>query len=526
MHSTAHRARSYAARTTGALTAGAMVVGALALAQASPASAATANVTLTGVQASGTVGVPQSLVVTAAIDGARCGSILAPNATILSTANGSTQNVGTATFTTCVGTVFQYSFQWLPAAAGAVFLSAAVVDSTSAATRSAIAPVTTTTRITVADTVRLGVPTTLTASVTANGGSLASPQGTIQFSVVGGGGIGGPVTLNNAVPSTVQVQWTPAVLGQTNIVATYTPATVNGTVNTTCGASCSSVPDAVQVTATGVLIYLANPPGFAVGLPSTITAVVSAFPPTGVVTFTVNGGAIASNVPVPPNGVVTTSWAPPQVGPFTIGAYWTSSAGVRGSAQDTIVASAEPAQTDVISLAPQGQGAWSTTGQYSLRNGTSTTFVASASSGAPVSLTVSGPCTLSGATLSIHQGTGQCRLVATTTGGNGYGPAQAIYTVSLASGNQVPRGTVRASGDIRKGTTFTLTTRANNVTNAGQRMTWSITSGANRCQLRYPSNGSVQLRAVRTGSCNVRATAAAISGQWNRMVLNRTYRVR
>ena len=166
---------------------GVVLLAGLAAAVAPPATAATANVTLTGVQASGTVGVPQSLVVTAAIDGARCGSVLAPNATILATANGSTQNVGTATFTTCVGSVYQYSFQWLPAAAGAVFLTASVVDSTSTAARSAIAPVTTTTRITVADTVRLGVPTTLTASVTANGGSLASPQGTIQFSVVGGG---------------------------------------------------------------------------------------------------------------------------------------------------------------------------------------------------------------------------------------------------------------------------------------------------------------------------------------------------
>jgi hypothetical protein len=517
---------SLRARIVGAVTMAGVMLAGLSLAVAPPAAAANANVTLTGVQASGTVGVPQTLVVTASIQGARCGSVLAPTATILGTSNGSTQNIGTATFTTCVGSVFQYSFQWLPSSAGVVFLTASVVDSTSSASRSAIAPVSTTTRITVADTVRLGVPTTLTASVTANGGSLMSPQGTIQFSVVGGGGIGGPVALNSAVPSTVQIQWTPAVLGQTSIVATYTPAAVNGTVNTTCGVSCSSAPDSVQVTSSGVLIYLANPPGFAVGLPSTITAVVSAFPPTGVVTFTVNGGPIASNVPVPPNGVVTASWAPPLPGPFTVGAYWTSSAGLRGSAQDTIVASAEPAQSDVISLAPQGQGAWSTTGQYSLRNGTSTTFVTSSSSGAAVSLTVSGPCSLVGATLTLHQGTGQCRLVASSTGGNGYGPAQAIYTVSLASGNQVPRGTVRASGDIRRGTTFTLTTRANNVTNAGQRMTWSITSGASRCELRYPSNGSVQLRAVRNGSCNVRATAAAIAGQWNRMVLNRTYRVR
>jgi hypothetical protein len=503
-----------------------MVVGGLALTTASPAAASATTVTLVGVQANGTVGVPQTLVVTAANAGAPCGSVLPPDATIFGSTTGSTQRIGVATFTTCVGNAFQYRFQWVPGSATILYLSATVVDGTSNAVRSAIAPVTTTTRITVADTVRLAQPTTLTASVTANGGSLFSPQGTIQFSVVGGGNIGGPVALDNTVPSTVQVQWTPAVLGQTRIIATYAPVSVNGVVSATCGSTCASAADTTQVTSSGVLIYLANPPGFAAGLASTITAVVSAFPPTGVVTFTVNGSVIAANVPVPPNGVVTTQWTPPAPGPFTIGANWTSAAGVRGAAQDTIVASAEPAQSDAISLAPQGQGAWSTTGQYSLRNGTSTTFVTSTSSGAPVSLTVSGPCTLNGRTLAIHQGTGQCRLVATSQGGNGYGPAQAIFTVSLAAGNQVPRGTVRASGDIRRGTTFTLTTRANNVTNAGQRMSWSITSGASRCQLRYPSNGSVQLRAVSNGNCNVRATAAAISGQWNRMTLNRTYRVR
>jgi hypothetical protein len=521
-----HRPRTRVTRFAVVASLSAVILGGLGLASASPAAAAAASVTLSGVQANGAVGVPQTLVVNASISGAACGSVLAPDATILGTSNGSTQTIGQATFTTCVGRNFQYRFQWLPASAGAVLVTASVVDGTSSAARSVISAVSTTTRITVANVAQLGVPTNLTASVTANGGSLASPQGTVQFSVVGGGAIGGPVPLNNAVPSTVQVQWTPAVLGQVSIVATYIPATVNGTVNTTCGATCSSTPDTVQVTSTGVLIYLANPPGFAAGLPSTITAVVSAFPPTGVVTFTVNGAPIASNVPVPQNGVVTTSWAPPAPGSFTIGANWTSSAGVSGSAQDTIVATAEAAQADAISLAPQGQGAWSTTGQYSLRNGTSTTFVTTTASGVPATLTVSGPCTLVGATLTVNQGTGQCRLVAASTGGNGYGPAQAIYTVSLATGNQVPRATVRASGDVKRGTTFTLATRANNVTNAGQRMSWSITSGANRCQLRYPSNGSVQLRAVRNGSCNVRATAPAIAGQWNRMVLNRTYRVR
>ncbi len=99
-------------------------------------------------------------------------------------------------------------------------------------------------------------------------------------------------------------------------------------------------------------------------------------------------------------------------------------------------------------------------------------------------------------------------------------------TVNLVPGTQAPRGNVRASGRVNRGSTVTLVTAANNVTNAGQRMSWRITSGSNFCQLRFPSNGNVRLRGVRNGNCNVRATAPAISGQWNRLVINRTYRVR
>ena len=36
----------------------------------------------------------------------------------------------------------------------------------------------------------------------------------------------------------------------------------------------------------------------------------------------------------------------------------------------------------------------------------------------------------------------------------------------------------------------------------------------------------MNLRTVRTGDCNVRGIADAIPGQWNRMVVNFTYRVR
>jgi hypothetical protein len=478
------------------------------------------------VSANGAIGVPQNLTITAAPSAAPCGSVLPPQASVFTTVVDAPVFVGQGTFTRCVGSAFQYSFQWLPGAIGPVYVSAQVIGTNSNAMRSAISAITTTTRITAPNPVQVGVPTTVTASVTANNGSLASPQGAIQFSIQGGGNIGGPVNLNNAVPSTVQIQWVPGVVGQASLVATYIPAVINGQVLTTCGSTCASAPDRVQVTGTGVKMFLANPPTYNLGQPGTITAVVSVVPPSGSVNFTVNGSLIAGNVPVQANGQAQTLWTPPAVGQFTIGANWFGNGGLTAGAQDVVTVGDAPAQADRITVAPVGQGAWSPTATYTLGNGTSITFTTSTASGAPVTLTAPGPCGINGNTLTVPVGNGTCRLVANSPGGNGFGAAQATYSITLVPGTQRPRGTIPASGNIRRNTTITLATRANNVTNAGQRMKWSVTSGANRCQLQYPSNGNVRLRARSNGNCNVRATAPAIAGQWNRMVVNRTYRVR
>lgn len=507
-------------RVAAAVATAALAIGGLSVAAAPPAAAAT-TVSLTGVNASGQVGVPQNIVITAALDGGPCGSIMGPDATVFSTVSGPAQTLGTATFARCVGDAFQYTFQWLPAATGTFYLTATVADGTSNAVRTAITSVPTTTRITLANTVTLGQPTPVTASVTANNGSLASPQGSIQFSIVGGGNIGGPIPLNNAVPSTTQIQWTPAVLGAASLTATYIPSSTNFT----CGATCLSAPDTTQVTNTGVKMYLADPPTAAAGTPTTLTAVVSVVPPSGNVRFTVNGSNIGV-VGVQGNGQAQISWTPPGVGVFAIGAYWNGAGNLSASATETITVGTAPAQADQIRVVTADGTVLTPGASYNGANGSTITFTATTASGAPVTYAVAGPCTLTGNTFSVTQGNGQCRVTAASTGGNGYGPASATVIVNLVPGDQAPRGTIRASGQIPRNTNITLASRANNVTTANQRMTWRITSGSNVCRITYPSNGSVRLRATRAGSCNVRATSPAIAGQWNRMVVNRTYRAR
>lgn len=503
---------------------GALGAGLLVVASAPPAAAD--SVSLTGVAANGMVGVTQSLVITASVDGSPCGSVLPTPVTVTAT-NSGTQTLGQATFANCVGQAAQYTFQWSPQSVGVSYISATIGTATSNAVRTAIAAVPTVTRITSANTAQIGVPTAVTASVTAINNAQFSPQGTIQFSVVGGGNIGGPVALNNAVPSTVQIQWTPAVLGGQQLIATYTPANA-GTAGqaTTCGASCTSAPDSVQVTQTGVKMFLSDPPGFNVGETAVLTAVVSVVPPSGSVNFFINGSLIAGGVPVGSNGQAQARWVPPAAGQYTLQANWAGNGGLTASSQETVNVGNAPAQPDVITLGPVGQGAWSPAGVYTMANGTSLTFQATTASGSPVTLTEPGPCALNGMTLTANQGSGQCRLTATSVGGRGYAKTSVTYTVNLAPGTQTPTAAIPSSRRVNRNTTLRLAPAGQNTTNAGQQMTWRVTSGARSCQLRFPANGAVNLRAVRNGECNVRAISAAVPGQWNRMVINRTYRVR
>ncbi len=121
---------------------------------------------------------------------------------------------------------------------------------------------------------------------------------------------------------------------------------------------------------------------------------------------------------------------------MTLGASYTTNQGGSGSTTDRVTIVAGPTQTDVISLVQPGWGPWNPNGTYTLGNGSSFAFQASTLSGAAVTLSESGPCQVSGLTITIDTGSGQCNLVATSPGGNGYRGVQQGYTVSIIPGNQ------------------------------------------------------------------------------------------
>lgn len=507
-----------------ALTAGiGLAVGALATAPA--ASAVATSASLVGVQPTGLVGVPQNLQVSV-VATTNCQLIgpIPPTVTVYGNINGTDIALGPAQASGCQGANYLYTYQWVPSGTGVWYMYAVADGTQSTASRSAISPIPTVTVVNAASTVKLGQATTISATVTAQLGAVFSPQGTVTFAVQGGATIG-TATLNQAIPSVAQVSWTPAALGATNIVATYTPAN-NGlpNQNTTCGASCTSAPDLVQVTSSGVNMYLANPPAFAVGVPATLTAVIGVVPPSGVVTFTVNGSAIAVNVPVQSNGQAQTTWTPPAAGTFTIGANWNGNGNVTGSASEQVSVASAPAASDQIIVRTSAGTTLTPNATYQVGNGTSITFTSSTASGATATFTETGPCTITQTTFTANQGSGQCRVTATSPGGNGYGPATATVTVVLIPGTQTAKLAAPSSGKVNAGKTITLEKASQGTTSANQPITWTITKGKNSvCSLVFANNGAVKLKMKKKGYCTVQAKAPGVKNQWAKFVQTYQY---
>lgn len=390
-----------------------------------------------------------------------------------------------------------------------------------------VQPVSVNVAVTAPQTLQVGQGATISATVTPTTGILA-PLGQIQFAIVGSGNVGSPVWLNGSSPSTASIPWTPANLGQVQFTATYIPNLINGFPDTSCANSnCTSPVDTIQITSSGVNVYLANPPQFFSGVANTITAVISVVPPSGSVTFAANGQVFASNVAVQSNGRASAPWTPASAGNFTISANWVGNNGVTGGSQENVTVSAGTGQVDSIVLTPAGQASWAPNGTYQVANGTTVTFSGATSSGAAVTISDKGPCNISGMSLTADQGNGGCILTASSPGGNGFAPNSVSYNISLVPGTQVPSFTPPASGRYRSGRVLILESATQQDTNAGQQINWRVRPNSRSvCRVQFPNNGSVTLRLTGRGACNVVGRAAAVPGEWNALNLTRHYRSR
>ena len=507
---------------TAILATAALVTGSMTL-SAAPALADGGSTSIVGAY-NGIIGVPQTLTIQVSNDAAVgigwCSVAAMPTVTVF----GNGQALGTATFQSCSGnSVRNYTFNWVPASAmkwnlyaeddaGAMPFTSPTVS---------ISPVQTKTTVSAPNTAKIGAQTTISATVAPTQG-LYAPIGNVQFAV-NGQNVGSPVFLGGNSPATAQYQWTPTTGGTFTWTATYSPGPDRyGVVDASCGNTCASQADYTVVSSQTVRVYLANPPQFYASTANTLTAVVSVIPPTGSVTFLVNGAAVATNVPVQANGLATTSWTPPAAGNYVVTANWIGNTGITGQAQETVSVAAGAPSADSIVVVASGRS-W-VPGTYSASNGTNLAFAVTTASGAPATVTESGPCNMSGNTLVVDQGNGQCRITVSSPGGGSFGANSVQFTLNLVPGQQTATVAAPASGRVNKGKVLTLESAAQGDTNAGQNIIWKITKGQGSvCKLTFPSSGAVKLKIAGKGYCSVKGKAPSVPGQWAAYSTTRTY---
>jgi hypothetical protein len=482
---------------------GSMVAAGLSIA-AAPASANTSGF-------GGPVGVTQTVTVTNTTPSGLGQSTCNVQPTI----NGALQPAATGALIN--GTL---TFQWTPQIVGAATFSASDCTFATPPPAASITQVNTTTVISTPNTAPLNQATKVLVTVPSASPSAYTPTGQVvvrnangavlqTMGLTPGPGVG---------QSFAYFWWTPTVAGTFFFIATY-----NGDNNARTSVSPQ---DTIIATPSGGTISLTAPATMTQGVPVQLIATVFPTGTQGSVGFTVNGTPISASIPIAANGQASFLWTPTVAGQITLGASYTTNQGGSGSTSSRVTVVPGPAQQDVISLVQPGVGPWNPNGVYTLPNGTTFTFQASTRSGAAVTLTETGPCQVSGLTLVVDTGSGQCNIVASSQGGPGYAPVQQGYTVLAAPGTQALTFQPPRAGRVNKGRTLRLEAPGGSKTTAGQTINWRVTSGSRNCQLRFPSNGAVNLRTVRTGDCNVRGIADAVPGQWNRMVVNFTYRVR
>ncbi len=411
------------------------------------------------------------------------------------------------------GTATNAIASWTPLMAGtaSLFLGNAIYA------QSQISKVTTTTTVSAPNNAQIGVATKITVTVQSASPSNYNPTGQVVVKDVNG------ATLNTMGltpgPGTGQSYayywWTPTVAGSYTFQATYTPdANDQGSV---------SPQDFVVATPSGSPITLTHPAQMTQGVPVTLTATVYPKSMKGSVGFTLNGNPISASIPLN-NGVANFTWTPNVTGQVTLGASYTTPQGGSGSTSDNVNIIAGPVASDAITLVQPGWGAWNNGGTYNMGNGSNFTFQASTLSGAPVTLSETGPCVVSGLNLQVNSGSGVCNMKASSPGANGYAGVTYNYTINLVPGQQTATLSAPASGRYKVGRVLVLESPNQQDTDAGQNISWKINkAGKKHCQLLYPNTGAVTLKIKSKGTCTVTGTAPGVAGQWLKFQTARKY---
>ncbi len=334
---------------------------------------------------------------------------------------------------TVVNSVGFANLPWTPNQAGTWTVTAVGSAAPAGATTSVVAAMPTSTHLLVAGEVASGVATTIVAKVRSLGGSIA-PSGTVTVrdqnsNVLASGNLTPGTTRGESVAN---LGWTPSV-GGIALTATFAPST------TAFGASTSNTERPSVGAVQNVSIRM--PGTMYVGVQANLEAVIATGVPNGSAAFTLSTNGVTTypmggSFPVTnewgtTNGVGSTPWTPTDAGVQTVNVSF-STGNFSISAQDSQVIKVEPAPTaDVVTLTPAGSGPWPPGPVGSLPAGSGLQLTAGSTSGAPVVLSTTGPCTINGAVLTVLSA-GSCIVTAHSLGNNGsLAPASYDYTVTI-----------------------------------------------------------------------------------------------
>ena len=483
----------------------ALALVASALIGAAPAQAA---YSITFTPTAGTVGAPIAL--TSSVSSGAAGVGVGTVTYYASGAPVATAAVGTT------GTVAAAS--WTPLVAGNVpmYASYASTDGTQAATSPvtsvAIAKAATKTALAAPATSKVGATVVFTATVTAG---TYVPTGTVTFQLADGTVLASS-TLDAKGVATLAVQM-PAAATSYRLKATY-----NADANTT-GSSSDTV--TVLVTTSGSVVDLTvSAAPYLVGTPITLTATTTPSNANGSVTF--RAGSTVIGAQAVSSGKATITWRPTAAGAVALTASFipTGETAPLGTDTEQITVIANlPA--NAISVGPVGQAPWNAGQGYPLRFRTSVTLATKTTSGAPLGLAITGPCTLAGLVITANAGAGTCTLTSTSPATPAYSAARQVNTIALAQAVQTATLTPPAPGKLLRKSIYRLAL-PNTTTNAGNTVKWRVSYGKKRCKVTNSNDGSVLLRTVKKGKCNVRAYAPPIAGQYLKLKKTFKYRVR
>ena len=354
-------------------------------------------------------------------------------------------------------------------------------------------------------TAQMGVYNTLSVAIGSSGNRAV---GGVQFFSTAGQLIGtASTTPSGANGATASIPWVPTQQTTYAFNATFLPS------DPTLAGSSTGAPISILATPNGQTVSIAAQQMYK-GVPTTLTATVFPSSLTGSVAFSANYNVdgISPSLPLV-NGSASYTFTPGSTGwqQFIVSFTSTTNPVVQGAVSQWVNVLL-PLGADDISLNPQ---------PVTMANGTTIQLNATTVGGGSPALSAAGGCTLNGAFLTANAGNGLCTVTGVTAASGAYVGATENWPIALVPGTQTATVVAPKSGNVKVGRSLALASTSAR-TNTGKRISWAVVVGASRCSL-STSNGQVRVTFHRAGSCRVRGSAAAVTGEWKAFRVDRAY---